>query len=210
MAQVVLDMGSGTTCRNSIDYARRMIDAVIAIDAHKQEVIFKWQLDEKVTPPHLALDHEVFRAAYNYAAEKSYKTTSSVFDKYSLDFLLQFDVPFVKIACRPDLYWLIQEVPRKVTVYASRNGDVEWSKYDKVEWLLCVPEYPAKYWDYEILCQKYGHYLDKVSDHTTDFRIWREWRPIVWERHFVLEHDPANPDSGPFAITPDQLKEVIG
>jgi hypothetical protein len=199
MSQIILDMGSGNTCKNSIDYACKMIDAVAAIDAHKHEVIFKWQifLDE---PPNIPLEHEVFRSAYEYAKEKGYKTTASVFDKESLDFLLEFDIPFVKIACRPRLYWLIGEVPRRIPVWVSWDWESDMPNADVI--LTCVPNYPAKLDDY----RKNKH----LSDHVEGLSLWYRDSPNIWEKHFILEDDPTNPDAAGHAIKPDLLKEVIG
>jgi hypothetical protein len=208
MSQIILDLGSGNTCRNSVDYAEKMIDTVAAIDSHKHEIIFKWQLFLN-EPPNIPLDHLVFARAYKHAKALGYKTTSSVFDKPSLDFLLNFDIPFVKIACRPSTYWLIGEVPRKIPVYVScdiREEELPDFGENGGNWtmLSCVPKYPASLEDYR-------GYHPWVSDHVEGLALWRdypEWR--AWEKHFILEDDPTNPDAAGHAIKPDLLKEVIG
>jgi len=201
MSQIILDMGSGNTCKNSVDYAYKMIDAVAAIDSHKHEVIFKWQLF-KDEPPNVPLDHLVFGRAYAHAKGLGYKTTSSVFDKESLDFLLNFDIPFVKIACRPRLYWLIGEMPRKIPVYISWDGKqvAPMGSYTR---MFCVPAYPADLKDYRDGELAY-------SDHVKGLKLWNKWHPDIWEKHFILEDDPNNPDCAGHAIKPDLLKEVIG
>jgi len=203
MSQIILDMGSGNTCKNSVDYACKMIDAVAAIDAHKHEVIFKFQLF-KDEPPNKPLDHLVFANAYKHAKELGYKTTSSVFDKASLDFLLAFDVPFVKIACRPRIYWLLGEVPRKIPVYLSWDGKDAAPRGDYLR-MFCVPNYPAQVSDY-------GEWAKgpAISDHTEGLKLFKKWSPPIWEKHFILEDDPTNPDCAGHAIKPDLLKEVIG
>jgi sialic acid synthase SpsE len=201
MSQIILDMGSGNTCKNSVDYAYKMIDAVAAIDSHKHEVIFKWQLFQD-EPPNVPLDHLVFGRAYAHAKGFGYKTTSSVFDKPSLDFLLNFDIPFVKIACRPRIYWLIGEVPRKLPVYVSWTGE-EMIRGDIIR-MFCVPKYPAEVSDYP-------KGASVISDHTRGLDLWKQSSPRIWEKHFVLEYDPNNPDAAlGHAIKPDLLKEVLG
>lgn len=212
MNQIILDFGSGNTCKNDPEYAKRMIDAVAAIDAHKHEVIIKWQLFSN-EPPNVPLDHEVFRVAYNYAKEKGYRTTASVFDMRSLEFLLTFDIPFVKIACRPRLYWLIGEVPRRVPVWVSvadAEGRGVLVGTNSCSWLLCIPRYPALLFDYEQSAQIDDFNMKFVSDHTEGLGLWEKWHPDVWEKHFILEDDPTNPDCAGHAIKPDLLKEVIG
>jgi sialic acid synthase SpsE len=182
-----------------------MIDAVAAIDAHKHEVIFKFQLFQD-EPPNIPLSHLVFGRAYAHAKELGYQTTSSVFDKPSLDFLLNFDIPFVKIACRPRIYWLIGEVPRKVKVYVSVEDWRTDHRFDFTEGLTCVPKYPAKLSEYDKLD-------DCISDHTKGLELWNRDKAFlrIWEKHFVLEDDPNNPDAAlGHAIKPDLLKEVIG
>ena len=161
MSQIILDFGSGNTCRNSVDYCKRMIDALAEIDTHKHDVVIKWQLfaDSPVSGGgslygrDVPLFHETFEAAYKYVRDIGYKCTSSVFDMTSLEFLLGFPyIPFIKIACRPDLYWLIGKVPRRIPVYVSVNVRYEDETYsnpskfyrlgDAVQ-LRCVPKYPA-------------------------------------------------------------------
>lgn len=205
MSQIILDIGSGKSLPDW-DTARKVIDAVAEIDTDKHEVVFKTQLFESA-PPNEPLSHSLFCIIYNYAKERGYKCTSSVFDKPSLDFLLQFDIPFVKIACRPDLYWLIGEVPRRVPVYMSRSPianfrhNVDYYKVNCV--LYCVPEYPAKLENYPPLV-KYGY-----SDHTVGLELWNKYSPDIWEKHIVLTRDAGNPDSGSFALTPIDLKEIL-
>jgi sialic acid synthase SpsE len=188
-----------------------MIDAVAEIDSHKHEVIFKWQLEEVDPPGQLKLDHNLFAAAYYYAKSLGYQTTSSVFDKASLMFLLTFDIPFVKIACRPDLYWLIGKVPPEVWVVASFMDPLPiWCSRPfsaGITWLKCIPKYPATLQDYKDCMPAKFHF----SDHAPGLELWEYCRgPDIWEKHFVLEREDSNPDSGVFALTPDQLKEVIG
>ncbi|MFA5715059.1 MAG: hypothetical protein WC998_04935, partial [Candidatus Paceibacterota bacterium] len=105
MSQIILDFGSGNTHKNNWDYLKRMIDELKAVDTGKHEIIIKHQLF-KAAGDNLPLDPWVFDAAYDYAKKLGYKTTSSVFDLESLKFLLNYDIPFVKIANRRDLDWL--------------------------------------------------------------------------------------------------------
>lgn len=210
MAQIILDMGSGNTCKNSVAYAKRMIDCVAAIDNHKHEVILKWQLEEKDPPGQMRLKHEVFDAAYQHAKEKGYRTTSSVFDLSSLEFLLRYDVPFIKIACNPDLYWLADKIHALsnkriyISMVYSEPSDVRLLPRDVV--LRCVPKYPAKIEDYRIPL-KWNRL--NISDHTPALELWRMTKPAIIEKHFILERADDNPDSGPFAIDPKQFQEMI-
>jgi sialic acid synthase SpsE len=158
----------------------------------------------------------VFREAGRHARKQGYHLTSSVFDVDSLRYLLAFDserwrLPFVKIACRPDLYWLIGEVPRRIPVYVSgdfREGapPFEFGADPDTMYLVCVPEYPAEEKDYLI----FGDTPWCVSDHSIGWELFKKCPDAkIWEKHVVLEHSPDNPDAGAFACTPEELEEIL-
>jgi sialic acid synthase SpsE len=188
-----------------------MIDELKAIDTGNHEVIIKWQLFEHA-PPNERLMWATFDYAYNYALDKGYRTTASVFDMPSLQHLLQFDIPFVKIANRPDLYWLAGEVPRKIPVYVSL-GDTYIKPQGANIMLFCVSKYPATIADYD---NKFM--MDEIdlsyawdwgiSDHTTDFTLFNKYQPKIYEVHYKLS-DSTGPDAGEFARTPKQLEGIL-
>lgn len=205
--RLILDVGSGASLPDAAT-ARRFVDEVAKRDGHKHEIVFKAQLFESA-PPNKPLYHTVFADLYWYAESNGYKCTASVFDESSLSFLLEFDIPFVKLACRPDLYWLAGEVPRKVPVYASydrREGYPDTSLL-AVSWMACVREYPA-------LPKEYGFkvFPTAVSDHTVGWDMFREWDAKIpkqaWEKHLKLP-DTTGPDAGPWSVTPTELEEII-
>lgn len=206
MSQVILDLGSGRSTHNDIAYTREIIDSIASIDTKKHEIILKFQLFQDA-PPNIPLRHEVFSAAYWYALKRGYKVTASVFDEPSLEFLLHYDVPFVKIACRSDKYHLIGYVPRNIPVYASWYKDRSYfdtHPWSDVTFLTCIPEYPALLSEYEKIVE-----LGAVSDHTVGLELWHKFHPLIWERHFVLKREKDNPDAGPFACTPSQLAAIL-
>jgi len=47
-----------------------------------------------------------------------------------------------------------------------------------------------------------------ISDHTIGLELWHRNKPLIWEKHYKLP-DSTGLDAGPFAITPDELKEVL-
>jgi sialic acid synthase SpsE len=203
----IADLGSGNTCKNDLGYAKRMIDELAKVDKNRK-ITLKWQLF-KEAGDNIPLKHDIFHMCYNYAKEKyGYKTTASVFDKESLDFLINYyEVPFVKIANRPDLYWLIREIPRKIPVIVSWNNNIV-SYCGMGDVLCCVSNYPAKIEDYENdfneVELEYG-----ISDHTTNWDLYNKYKPQIYECHFVLEHDKNNPDGGLFSRTPNMIKEIL-
>ena len=203
---IILDFGSGNTCKNSKRYITQMINKLVEVDSRKHEVVIKFQLFKDV-PPNIPLRHDVFRFAYEYAKEKGYKTTASVFDMDSLQFLLTYDIPFVKLANRPDLYWLAGEVPRKIPVYTSVHWGGVATETDKHKTLCCISKYPAEHLDYATdftpIALSRG-----ISDHTTDFTLYHKYKPEIYECHYKLA-DSTGPDAGLFARTPEQLREVL-
>ncbi|MCK9282362.1 MAG: N-acetylneuraminate synthase family protein [Melioribacteraceae bacterium] len=166
----ILDFGSGNTGKNNISYMEHMVNCLSQIDP-KRKFIIKWQLF-KQAGDNIPLEWEAFDYIYNHAKELGYKTTASVFDLESLKFLLNYDVPFIKIANRPDLYWLIGEVPRKIPViiswdvtkpfitgfdFTKKRVDENdpftykrnWNKIKNNIILCCVSHYPAYLKQYE-------------------------------------------------------------
>jgi sialic acid synthase SpsE len=201
MRQIILDCGSGNTCLNNMSYVIQMIDSVPKLNG--PEIILKWQLF-KEAGENIPLEREIFDFAYAYAEIQGFKTTASVFDIESLQYLLRYNVPFVKIANSSHLEYLIKKVPFQIPVYLSWDGmrDFTYPFFD--ETLACVSEYPAKIETYiELFDEKDLH--DAISDHTIGLELFKKYKPYIWEKHYKLK-DSTGLDAGPFAITPDELK----
>ena len=206
---VIADLGSGNTCRNDPAEVRRMIDALALVDPYRKAVV-KWQLFKAETVKYcVALDCDVFAGAWAYAASLGYRTTASVFDESSLLFLLSYDVPFVKIAARDWCYPLIDKIPRGIPVVvscASKDDLVRYVVRENVTTMACVADYPAAADEYE---RRFAGMLGGgISDHTPDLALWRKYKPKVYERHFKLP-DSTGLDSGEFASTPEEWREIL-
>jgi sialic acid synthase SpsE len=217
MSEIILDI-SANTHKNDWNYLQRMLDEVrkaeiAAGNTEKHKIIIKHQLF-KEAGNNMPLDHQVFREAHYYASCLGYKTTSSVFDLESLKFLLEFDIPFVKIANRRDLDPLIGEVPRKIPVYVSYDQININNKADIK--MACISKYPANIEDYESVFAKERHlkwgpdiWLTRaISDHTIGLDLFKKYQPRIWEKHYKLS-DSTGLDAGPFAITPEELREIL-
>ena len=208
----IFDVGAGASLPDFVAVIA-IVDALEPVLENKKtnpdlEIIIKTQLFKDI-PPNKPLERDVFLYLKNYGESKGFQVTASVFDLDSLSFLLVHDPCFVKIACRPDLYWLAGEVPRKIPIVVSydvRDELVNWDrlppKYNYP--LACVPTYPAKIEDYKFPGRLY------ISDHTVGLELFKQEAPVVWEKHFVLKkNDPTNPDSmGGFALDPEELKQI--
>jgi len=199
-------MGSGNTSRNDVKIVKRMIDELHAIDTGKHEVIIKWQLFEKAGQ-NIPLSHEVFEWAYDYAKLFGYQTTASVFDKPSLAYLLCFDTPFIKLANREDLYWLKGYVPRNKRVLISWGDSESIRAFADDYGLCCVSNYPADMADYEKRFRAADLELG-ISDHTTNFKLFNKYQPIVYEVHYKLSNSKGL-DAGKFARTAKDLKAIL-
>ena len=224
--QLICDIGSGNSLPDS-ETAIKLIDEIIKRDTKKHEIIFKTQLFESA-PPNVPLDEDTFVDAFRHAKREGYHLTSSVFDENSLRLLLAFDwhdweLPFIKIACRPDLYWLIGEIPRRIPVYFSAEPKEMWDHViAKTPWwegdtnctvMVCSPKYPSGLSDYLDSAKLVG--LDGalsykcISDHTEGWALMEYCKPDILEKHVVPEHNDTNPDAGAFAVTVDELSEIL-
>jgi sialic acid synthase SpsE len=194
-----------------------MIDELKKVDSGKHEIIIKWQLFKKAGD-NIPLFDGAFDYAYEYARKYGYKTTASVFDLESLKFLLNYDVPFIKIANRHDLDWLIGEVPRKIPVYVSVDNmsvgeSMQYSlpvghiNQERDIALFCVSQYPASIEEYERRFSK-GSLKHGISDHTIGLDLFKKHQPRIWEKHYKLS-DSTGLDAGPFATTPEELREIL-
>ena len=203
---IILDFGSGNSCKNDLSIVKRMINELSRIDKDRKCII-KWQLF-KECGENIPLSHEIFSHAWRDALWRGFETTASVFDIDSLNFLLGFNPKFVKIANRRDLDWLIGEIPRKIEVIISHASYVppnHWPKRDK--FLCCISKYPATVEDYESNFEDFN-LRNGISDHTTDWTLYRKYQPEIYEVHYKLE-DTTGPDGGAFARTPTKLEEIL-
>lgn len=205
--EIILDIGSGTNVRDW----DAMIDRIKDNDSGMHRIVFKTQLFTDI-PPNKPVDHGDFESIYWYAQERGYDLTASVFDTASLEFLLGYDVPFVKIACRQHLYPLIDEVPGDVAVYASTSKRTDAVR-DATVYLACIPEYPAPKDDYYAIYYELRGWAGNkdavgISDHTVGLDLVKDLRPPTWECHLKLESS-TGPDAGPWAKTPAELQEIL-
>jgi sialic acid synthase SpsE len=217
MSKTILDFGSGNTCRNDLSIVKRMIDELKAVDSGKHEIIIKWQLFE-TAGDNIPLDPKIFEYAYSYAQKLGYKTTASIFDRINVAYLCTFDIPFIKIANRRDLDWLIGEVPRKIPVYVSVSSmpEGESMQYSlpfghihdmRDVAMFCISKYPADISEYESRFSK-GSLKHAVSDHTIGLDLFKTYQPRIWEKHYKLQ-DSTGHDAGPFAVTPEELRDIL-
>jgi len=197
---IILDTGSGNGNGNDIQYQEDLIDSLAGKD-----VVLKYQLFTEARP-NIPLKHDIFRYVYEYAAEHGLKVTASVFDLKSLEFLEEFDVPFIKLANSYRCRKLASGINRPLIV--SYPSPAEMGKRKAITPLCCVSKYPARPDEYEAIFTRKWLSLG-ISDHTEGFELYHKYRPEVWEKHYVLKHTKKNPDAGKFAITPDDLKEIL-
>jgi len=201
----ILDFGSGNTCQNDWMYVKRMIDEFYKIFREKKckkEIVLKWQLFIH-SENNIPLNRKIFETAFFYAWGIGFQTTASVFDESSLTYLLDFDIPFVKIANQEKSQKIKGWVPDdyKVIKSVGKPEDVGLNS------MCCVSKYPATVEDYEKTFFKTD--LKKgISDHTIDWTLYHKYQPKIYECHYALD-DSTGLDAGPFARRPSQLREVL-
>lgn len=205
--QIILDI-SANTHKNDEAYYKRMIDELAKVDTRKHEVILKWQLFTRERGDNTLPDPYMFFRMSEWAFHThGYKTTTSVFDLPSLDYLLSlkfpYKLPFIKIANDRSLDYLIGEIPRKYEVYKSVSTMKEYydDREDGVDSLFCVSKYPANIKDYP-------RTVMRISDHTVGLELWHRNHPHIFEKHYKLP-DSTGLDAGDFAITPQELRSIL-
>jgi sialic acid synthase SpsE len=182
-----------------------MYDQLKEIDTEKHEIIAKWKLFQE-SGDNIPLSRQAFDYAYWYGRKLGYWVTASIFDRKSLNFLLSYDIPFIKIANNTDLHYLIKYIPDTMMLYISSNVPLILDRRKKAyHQMWCISEYPANEKDYLKMKLKPGCV---ISDHTTTFNLFKKLVPSVVEWHYKLE-DSTGLDAGVIARTPEQLKEVL-
>lgn len=203
--KIILDFGSGNTCKNDKRYIKRMYDELEKVNSGKHEVIVKWQLFKRAGK-NIPLTEEAFEYAYDYGKQLGYDVTASVHDQTTLKFLLMYDIPFVKLANRRELDYLVSYIPEEVPLYISKTQDLFLpERKENKEELWCISQYPARLTQYLQLPIVKGC---NISDHTEDFRLFFKFEPKIIEWHYKLK-DSTGLDAGEFAKTPEQLKEIL-
>ena len=213
--KIILDMGSGLTCKNEPQQVLDMIAAVHKNDNRRHEIILKWQLFKEfgeLRPLH----HGVFAHAVDYALRIGYMTTASVFDIDSLLFLQDFHIPFVKFAALDEMLSLMPDAAAmgywRNGIVASAVSNKHWKKIENYtpNIMCCVREYPAMPQVYESVFtdDQLRRGISDHTDHTNGFSLAAAYRPEIYETHFCL-HEQTGPDTGPFALRPNQLQALL-
>jgi hypothetical protein len=211
MKEIILDISANTT-KNDNEYVKNMIDQIKLIDTGKHKIIFKPQLFD-YAGDNIVMKHRHFKYIYNYCQSVGYQCTASVFDEANLDFILGFDVPFIKIACRDDLRYLIDEIPRRIPVYYSVDTPYFKDIYNSIQ-LVCIPKYPALVYDYEKLINKIQdedcyYNFNGISDYTQGFELFNNTQFGIHEFHYALEDSTGLDAESGVCKTPKMLKEIL-
>lgn len=236
---IILDFGSGDTCKNDKKQIKDMIDQLADVD-RKRECVIKWQLFNDIdgaTP----LTEDNFDYAYHYATSMKFGVTASVFDEKSCDFLIRnHEIPFVKIACItskykfrkhlglliPNILWykrshaLDYDIPTIISIESLKDGARVIHKYGgdyhDTTFLICDPSYPGD--------------IKKYDDILGDNKLENNFLTIEGCRIGISDHtiglglykkykpntwekhyclDYQTSADKEWSITPQQLKEVL-
>lgn len=196
---IICDLGSGNSCKNDVNIAREMVMELAKLRI--PGLVIKWQLF-KSAGDNVPLDLNIFDSAYHFAMTNfGIPTTASVFDKESLDFLLTYNVPFVKIANSIKSKELMSNIKMEQKVIISTDVP-NYMDFKPNQLLYCISKYPATMKEYEDkFCDKLH---EGISDHTTNFDMFNKYQPKVYEFHFKLD-STTGLDAGEFARTPSEI-----
>ena len=205
---IILDFGNGSVCLNDRDNIKTMIDRLAEVDIDRETVI-KWQLFLNI-PPKLSLRRDLFDYAYKYAADLGFMTSASVFDKDSLDFLLRYNVPFVKLANQPHMWRYTDDVPRSVPLFVSVGSEREfnWMADKNPNGIMaCVSKYPALPSEYNLTFRN-KILRAGISDHTDNISLYKAFRPCLYEKHYTVPEIPTDKVRR-YCAGPEQVKELL-
>ncbi len=207
---LILEMQDGMMCKNDKSIVKMMIDEAVKHVPEHINLIFKWQLYTfiKTYVEVIPLKHEVFEYAHEYAASLGYQTTASAFDADSLFYLQQFKIPFVKLACKTNLYdfrknlWSLNGDYKAVVSVENKQDFATMATNGPV--LCCVPKYPATISEYENTFGELLHY--SISDHTVGLDLYNKYKPIIFEKHFYI--NGLESWDREWAIKPEDLSKL--
>lgn len=147
-----------------------------------------------------------------YCKEIGIKWTASIWDKDSLNFLLQYDIPFIKIPSALATHWeLLELVNNTKKPVVISNGMTTEEEFDKainilkdceVTILVCNSSYPASFDELnlryiDILRIKYPHCKIGYSGHEEGNIVTLVAAAMgaeVIERHITLDHTMKGTD----------------
>jgi N,N'-diacetyllegionaminate synthase len=173
------------------------------------------------------LKPEEYEELFGYAEELGIPLFSTPFDEGSLDMLVDFGMPAIKVAS-PDLTYLdfIKRVARKhlPVVLSTGMGDadeiekavnaVRGEGNDRIILLHCVSNYPSQHEEMNMLCLPELKTRFKVpvglSDHTTDNLsaiVAASLGAVMIEKHFTLDRNLPGADNA-LSMEPHELKEL--
>lgn len=226
---------AGSNHGGDLTQAKELVD--IAVDAQVDCIKFQSyegaSLFPETHPSHKTLDRyrmleEWHSELHKYCMDRGIIFSSTAFDYKRLQWLSDIGVPFYKVASGDITYLdFIKEIAYKgkpifLSTGMSTLGEVEEAVdtilstgNDQIVLLHCVGRYPAKEEEVnlkalETLRHAFGLPVG-FSDHTVSTVIPALavcYGATVIEKHFTLDRNLETPDH-PFALRPDQLREMV-
>jgi len=156
------------------------------------------------------VDKETAIALVDYARKVNIEIMFSVFDNERVDWCEEFGVKRYKLACG----WIYKDIYKKVKetgkpIIAS-SVLTKHFPYQNVDYLYCVPEYPADFSLFNLSKVNFKRYAG-ISDHSigTEVCLAAVARGAnIIEKHITQNKDAAGPDHK-LSITPPELRKLI-
>ena len=174
------------------------------------------------------LPFEMHDDIVSYSKEKNIPFFSTPFDRKSLDFLDQYDVPMYKIASFEMTHFpLLRAVAEKqkpivLSTGMCNLGDIEKAldvitseNNEQIILLHCVSSYPAKPEEYNLrvieTLKSAFSYPVGLSDHTPGTEVSKIAVAIganMVEKHITIDQSLPGPDHY-FSLTPEELEDLV-
>lgn len=206
---VMLIADIGSCHMGKLTYAKEAID--IAIDSGVD--VLKFQLfpdtHQFTSTGNIPLDIDIFQKAYEYAEGKNFKITASVFSQEALNTILEYDVPFVKLAYsqRKQGWWIKQIATAGKKLMVSCDF-LEAPEHRDSFRLMCISSYPVLY---KVSFDHMFPWFDGFSSHCLGIEQDKNavrWGAKIIEKHMTLDHSDVNCPDNLFALKPKQMGEL--
>jgi sialic acid synthase SpsE len=153
----------------------------------------------------------MFEYSFKAAGDYGFRVTASVFDRESLNYLNKFNIPFIKVAADKKWWSLVPHCSPTVPLILSCkfDEDMDIMAEPDVWTLACVADYPAAVSEYEEEFSP-AHLSQGISDHCIGTHLYAKYKPIIWEKHYCIEHGKTDDKFGDaFCVTIPELKAAL-
>lgn len=218
MVKVILDPGS---CHmGKWDYIKELTDLAKEVGAEA----IKWQLFKlpglvmsstgiKVpdTNGNIEFPRDRFKEAVDYARSVGLDVFASCFDLDAIDLVCSCGITKVKLAYSQNFNLKLIKKAKKLEMEIWASGDLKNYPWYADKKFFCKSEYPIKDYSPDWI---FPSMWDGFSSHFLGWNAEKHFeahkRFKYLEKHFTLDHDDIDVPDHWFALSPKELKEMMG